>query len=76
MEQRRFGTDFVAAHQAAHGGRRREQRQLTYDIAVDAAFGAVPAGGDLVGVAIHDADDVGLVAGEAALTHVRAATWK
>lgn len=45
-------------------------------IAVDAAFGAVPAGGDLVGVAIHDADDVGLVAGEAALTHVRAATWK
>ena len=45
-------------------------------IAVDAAFGAVPAGGDLVGVAIHDADDAGLVAGEAALTHVRAATWK
>jgi hypothetical protein len=45
-------------------------------IAVDAAFGAVPAGGDLVGVAIHDADDIGLVAGEAALTHVRAATWK
>jgi len=45
-------------------------------IAVDAAFGAVPAGGDLVGVAMHDADDLGLVAGEAALTHVRAATWK
>ena len=45
-------------------------------IAVDAAFGAVPAGGDLVGLAIHDADDLGLVAGEAALTHVRAATWK
>ena len=45
-------------------------------IAVDAAFGAVPAGGDLVGVAIHDADDAGLVAGEAALTHVRAAAWK
>ena len=45
-------------------------------IAVDAAFGAVPAGGDLVGLAIHDADDVGLVAGEAALTHVRAATWR
>jgi transglutaminase-like putative cysteine protease len=45
-------------------------------IAVDAAFGAVPAGGDLVGLAIHDADDVGLVAGEAALTHLRAATWK
>ncbi|GAA3302597.1 hypothetical protein Dvina_51345 [Dactylosporangium vinaceum] len=38
MEQRRFGSDFVAAHQAAHGGRRREQRQLTYDIAVDADF--------------------------------------
>jgi hypothetical protein len=45
-------------------------------IAVDAAFGAVPAGGDLVGLAIHDADDVGLVAGEAALTHLRAAGWK
>jgi hypothetical protein len=45
-------------------------------IAVDAAFGAVPAGGDLVGLAIHDADDVGLVAGEAALTHLRAATWR
>jgi hypothetical protein len=45
-------------------------------IAVDAAFGAVPAGGDLVGLAVHDADDVGLVAGEAALTHVVAATWK
>jgi transglutaminase-like putative cysteine protease len=45
-------------------------------IAIDAAFGAVPAGGDLVGLAIHDADDLGLVAGEAALTHVRAATWK
>ena len=45
-------------------------------IAVDAAFGAVPAGGDLVGLAVHEADDVGLVAGEAALTHVVAATWK
>jgi hypothetical protein len=45
-------------------------------IAVDAAFGAVPAGGDLVGLAVHDADDVGLVAGEAALTHVRAARWR
>ena len=45
-------------------------------IAVDAAFGAVPAGGDLVGLAVHAADDVGLVAGDAALTHVRAATWK
>jgi hypothetical protein len=45
-------------------------------ISVDAAFGAVPAGGDLVGIAIHDADDAGLVAGEAALTHVRAAAWK
>ena len=44
-------------------------------IAVDAAFGAVPAGGDLVGLAISDADDAGLVAGEAALTHVRGATW-
>jgi hypothetical protein len=45
-------------------------------IAVDAAFGAVPAGGDLVGLAVHAADDVGLVAGEAALTRVRAAAWK
>lgn len=45
-------------------------------IAVDAAFGAVPAGGDLVGLAVHDADDLGLVAGEAALTHVRAAAWQ
>jgi len=45
-------------------------------IAVDAAFGAVPAGGNLVGLAVHDADDIGLVAGEAALTHLRAATWK
>ncbi len=45
-------------------------------IAVDAAFGAVPAGGDLIGLAVHEADDLGLVAGEAALTHVRAATWK
>lgn len=44
-------------------------------IAVDAAFGAVPAGGDLVGLAVHDADDAGLVAGEAALTRVRAAAW-
>jgi transglutaminase superfamily protein len=45
-------------------------------IAVDAAFGAAPAGGDLVGLAVHPADDVGLVAGEAALTHVRAAAWR
>jgi hypothetical protein len=44
-------------------------------IAVDAAFGAAPAGGDLVGLAVHDADDAGLVAGEAALTQVRAAAW-
>jgi len=45
-------------------------------IAVDAAFGAAPAGGDLVGLAIHGADDAGLVAGERALTHVRAASLK
>lgn len=45
-------------------------------LAVDAAFGAAPAGGDLVGLAVHDADDDGLVAGEAALTHVRAAAWR
>lgn len=45
-------------------------------IAVDAAFGAVPAGGDLVGLAVHAADGVGLIAGEAALTRVRAAAWK
>ena len=44
-------------------------------IAVDAAFGAAPAGGDLIGLAIHDADDAGLVSGEAALTHVHAAQW-
>jgi hypothetical protein len=45
-------------------------------IAVDAAFGAAPAGGDLVGLAVHDADDAGLVAGEAALAQVRVATWR
>ena len=45
-------------------------------IAVDAAFGAAPAGGDLIGLAIHDADDAGLIAGEAALTHVRGAAWR
>lgn len=44
-------------------------------IAVDAAFGAAPAGGDLIGLAIHGADDAGLIAGEAALTRVRGATW-
>jgi hypothetical protein len=44
-------------------------------IAVDAAFGAAPAGGDLIGLAVHDADDAGLVSGEAALTQVRAAAW-
>lgn len=44
-------------------------------IAVDAAFGAAPAGGDLIGLAIHDADDAGLIAGEAALTRVRGAAW-
>jgi len=43
-------------------------------IAVDAAFGAAPAGGNLIGLAIHDADDAGLVTGEAALTHVRHAS--
>jgi len=44
-------------------------------IAVDAAFGSAPAGGNLVGLAVHDADDAGLVAGEAALAGVRAASW-
>ena len=44
-------------------------------IAVDAAFGAAPAGGDLIGLAVHDADDAGLVTGEAALTQVVAASW-
>jgi hypothetical protein len=44
-------------------------------IAIDAAFGAVPAGGNLIGLAVHDADDAGLVAGEAALTQVHAARW-
>ncbi len=42
-------------------------------IAVDAAFGAAPAGGDLIGLAVHDADDAGLIAGEAALMAVRGA---
>ncbi len=45
-------------------------------IAIDAAFGAAPAGGDLIGLAIHDADDAGLVAGEAALTQLRGAAWR
>ena len=45
-------------------------------IAVDAAFGAAPAGGNLVALAIHDGDDAGLIAGEAALTRVRAASWQ
>jgi len=45
-------------------------------LAVDAAFGAAPAGGNLVGLAVHDGDDAGLVAGEAALTHLRAAAWQ
>lgn len=45
-------------------------------IAVDAAFGAAPAGGDLIGLAVHDADDAGLIAGEAALTRVRTAGWQ
>lgn len=45
-------------------------------IAVDAAFGAVPAGGDLVGIAVHDTDDIGMVAGDAALATVRAAAWQ
>ena len=45
-------------------------------IAVDAAFGAAPAGGDLIGLVIHDADDAGLISGEAALTHIVAARWR
>jgi hypothetical protein len=44
-------------------------------IAVDAAFGDVPAGGKLVGLVLSAADDPGLVEGEAALAHVRAARW-
>jgi hypothetical protein len=44
-------------------------------IAIDAAFGAAPAGGNLIGLAVHDADDAGLIAGEAALTRIRAAAW-
>lgn len=44
-------------------------------IAIDAAFGAAPAGGNLIGLAVHEADDAGLVAGEAALTQVRTAAW-
>ncbi|MGN9767438.1 hypothetical protein ACTMS2_20030 [Micromonospora sp. SD12] len=34
----RFGPDFVTAHRARHGARTPEQRQLTYDIAVDPGF--------------------------------------
>lgn len=45
-------------------------------IAIDVAFGAAPAGGDLVGLAVHGADDAGLVAGEAALALVRGARWR
>lgn len=45
-------------------------------IAVDAAFGEAPAGGNLVGLAIHDADDAGMLAGEAALNQVRHAAWR
>lgn len=44
-------------------------------IAVDAAFGAAPAGGNLIGLAVHDADEAGLVSGEAALSSVRSASW-
>lgn len=44
-------------------------------IAIDAAYGQAPAGGDLIGLAVHGADDAGLVAGEAALTHVTHAMW-
>jgi Transglutaminase-like superfamily len=45
-------------------------------IAVDAAFDAAPAGGDLVGLAVGDPDDAGLVAGDAALARVRGARWR
>lgn len=44
-------------------------------IAVDATFGAAPAGGNLVGLAVHDADEAGLASGEAALSAVRSASW-
>jgi hypothetical protein len=37
-DQNRFGPEFVAAHRAIHGKRTPEQRQLTYDIAVEPAF--------------------------------------
>lgn len=45
-------------------------------LSVDASSNAVPAGGDLISVAVHGADDAGLMAGEAALTRVRAAAWE
>ena len=45
-------------------------------IAVDAALDSAPAGGDLIGLAVHDPDDAGLVAGEAALTQLRSAAWR
>ncbi len=44
-------------------------------ISVDAAFGTVRAGGNLIGLALHGTDDAGLIAGEAALARVRGATW-
>ncbi len=44
-------------------------------VAVDVAFGELPAGGELVGIAVTDASDAALVAADSALAHVRAARW-
>ncbi len=44
-------------------------------IAVDAALGRAHAGGDLIGLAVHDVDDVGLASGEVALARVHGARW-
>jgi hypothetical protein len=79
--QRRIPTRIVTGLRVDDGGARLVRHRWAVSwtgsrwIAIDAAFGAVPAGGNLIGLAVHDADDAGLVAGEAALTQVRGASW-
>jgi hypothetical protein len=79
--QRRIPTRIVTGLRVDDAGARLVRHRWAVSwtgskwIAIDAAFGAVPAGGNLIGLAVHDADDAGLVAGEAALTQVRGATW-
>ena len=45
-------------------------------LALDVAFGAVPADSNLLPLAIHDGDNTGLIAGEAALGQVTGAEWR